>query len=89
MAKYKQLNYLYRFPGFYPAGKICGIFGDPRAVVIPLKRRGKKQSVEPVAQFIVPSTTARLAGFETFPAAICASTWTWRSGASFVSGARR
>ena len=89
MAKYKQLMDLYQFPGFYPQGRISGIFGDPRALVIPLKRRGKKQSVEPAVQFIVPSTTERLAGFEICPAGICASTWTWRSAASFVAGARR
>ena len=89
MAKYKQLMDLYRFPGFSPQGRIYGIFGDPRAVVIPLKRRGKKQSVEPAVQFIVPSTTERLAGFEIFPAGICVSTWTWRFAVSFVAGAGR
>jgi hypothetical protein len=89
MAKYKQLMDLYRFPGFYPQGRIYGIFGDPRAVVIPLKRRGKKQPVVPVVQIIVPSTTERLVGFEIFPAGICASTWTWRFAVFFVAGAKR
>ncbi len=89
MAKYKQLLDLYRFLGFYPQGRVYGIFGDPRAVVIPLKRRGKKQSVESAVPFIVPSTTERLAGFEICPVGICASTWTWRFVGSFVAGARR
>ncbi len=89
MAKYKQLSYLYRFPGFYPQGKISGIFGDPRALVILLKRRGKKQSVELVVQSIVLSTTERLEGFEIFPVGICVSTWTWRFAVSFAAGVRR
>ena len=89
MAKYKQLSYLYRFPGFYPQGRISGIFGDPRALVIRLKRREKKQSVEPAVRFIVPSTTGRSGGIEICPAGICASIWTWRFGAFFVAGAGR
>ncbi len=89
MAKYKQLSYFYRFPSFYPQGGISGIFGDPWAFVIRLKRRGKKQSAGPAVRFIVPSTTGRSGGFETFPVGICASTWTWRFVASFVAGARR
>ncbi len=89
MAKYKQLSYFYRFPGFYPQGGISGIFGDPRALVIRLKRRGKKQSVEPAVRFIVPSTTERSGGFEICPVGICVSTWTWKFAASFVAGARR
>ena len=89
MAKYKQLRDFYRFPGFYPQGSVSGIFGAPRALVIRLKRRGKKQFVEPAVRPIVPSTTERPAGFEICPAQICASTWTWKFAASFVAGARR
>ena len=76
MAKYKHLRDRYRFPGFYPQGRVSGIFGDPQALVIRLKRRGKKQSVEPAVRSIVPFTTERSAGFGICPAGICAFTWT-------------
>ncbi len=89
MAKHKQLWDIYRFPRFYPSRRISGIFGDPRALVIRLKRRGKKQSVEPVERSIISSTAERSAGFEICPAGICGFTWTWRFVASFVAGARR
>jgi hypothetical protein len=42
MAKFKQLYDLYRFPGFIPEPRIRGVFGDPRAVVVTLRRRRKK-----------------------------------------------
>jgi hypothetical protein len=34
-----RLRDLYAFPGFVPAATIRGVFGDPYAVVIPLRRR--------------------------------------------------
>ncbi len=89
MAKHKQLWDIYRFPGFYPKRKTSGVFGDPQARVIPLKRRGKKRFVEPVGLSNVPSTTGKSAGFETYLAGIFGSIWTWRSAGSFVAGARR
>ena len=89
MAKHKQLRDVYRFPGFYPQQKTAGIFGDRRALLIRLKRRGKKRSVVPVGLSIVPSTTERSAGSEICPAGICGFTWTWRVAASSAEGARR
>ena len=56
MAQFTQLRELYAFPGFAPAAHIHGVFGDPYAVVIPLRRRLKKQPVESVAPSITPST---------------------------------
>ena len=89
MAKHKHLWDIYRFAGFYPQHKISGVFGDPKARVILLKRRGKKPFVEPVGLSIIPSTTGKPAGFETCPAGIFGSIWTWRFAESFVAGARR
>ena len=43
MAKFKQLRDLYRFPGFIPSQHIRGVFGDPMAVVVSLKRCRKKR----------------------------------------------
>ena len=41
--KHKRLEDAYRFPGFYPKPWVGGIFGDPKARVIRLTRRSKKQ----------------------------------------------
>jgi hypothetical protein len=37
----RQLRDAYRFPGFVPAIIILGVFGDPQARVVSLKRRQK------------------------------------------------
>jgi len=42
MSKTGRLLDVYRFPGFEPCARVHGIFGDPYAVVIPLRRRRKK-----------------------------------------------
>jgi hypothetical protein len=54
MRKHKRLWDLYRFPGFSPEHTLSGIFGDPRARVIALKRRGKKRFVAPVVESTIP-----------------------------------
>jgi hypothetical protein len=87
MRKNRRLWDAYRFPGFLPQHTVSGIFGDPQARIIGLRRRGKKQLVEPVVRFTILSTTERSAEFETSPAEICGSTWTWRSVESSVAGA--
>ena len=80
MARYRKLWDTYRFPGFRPNQTVSGIFGDPKARVIRLVRRGKKQFVELAVVFISPFTTGRSEEFETSPVGTCASTWTWKSG---------
>ena len=89
MGKYRRLWDTYSFRGFHPQHSVSGIFGDPKARVIRLIRRGKKQFVEPAALFTIPSTTGRFAGYETCPAGICASIWRWKFGASIAEGAKR
>ena len=44
MRKYRRLWDTYRFPGFRPGTTVQGIFGDPKARVVYLHRRGKKTS---------------------------------------------
>ena len=44
MGKIKRLQDVYRFRGFVPLAQVPGIFGDPYAVVITLRRRRKKHS---------------------------------------------
>ena len=53
MIKYKRLSDAYRFPGFQPQQKVVGIFGDPKARVIRLKRIEKKLVVQTVIGSIV------------------------------------
>jgi hypothetical protein len=89
MPKHRRLWDIYRFPRFHPSNTVLGIFGDPKARVIRLIRRGKKQFVEPAALSIIPSTTGRFAGYETSPAGICASIWRWKFGVSFAGDARK
>jgi hypothetical protein len=59
MIKQKRLSDAYRFPGFQPEQKVVGIFGDPKARVIGLKRIEKKHVVRTVAGSIGASMIAK------------------------------
>jgi hypothetical protein len=87
MQKHKRLWDAYRFPGFSPEHTLSGIFGDPRARVIWLIRRGKKQFAVPVASSIALSTTGRPAGFAICPVPTSGFTWKWKSAEFLVEGA--
>jgi hypothetical protein len=58
MANFTRLRDLYRFPGFVPLDRIRGVFGDPRAVVIPLKRSRKKRPAASAGASATPITTS-------------------------------
>lgn len=62
MGKKRRLLDEYRFPGFRPRAEIQGVFGDPKARVIHLKRTQKKQYAGNVARFIGVITTRRFVG---------------------------
>jgi hypothetical protein len=89
MARNRRLWDTYRYPGFRPEHSVSGIFGDPKARVIRLVRRGKKRLVVFVAPFITRFTTARPEEFETSPAGMLAFSWKWRSVGWIAEGARR
>ena len=89
MARYRRLWDTYRFPGFRPLHTVRGIFGDPKARVIRLVRRGKKLLVECVVFPIARSTTGRFDEFGICPAGMCAFIWRWRSEGFTAEGARR
>ncbi len=59
MKKTKRLLDEYQFPGFRPVAKIKGKFGDPKARIITLKRRQKKQHVAVAERFIKAIMTTR------------------------------
>jgi len=63
MRKPRRLADAYSFPGFRPLATVVGIFGNPRARVLQLQRRGKKRFVASAAKPAGPSTTGRFGGF--------------------------
>ena len=76
----------YRFPGFCPKAIVRGIFGDPLARIVTLRRRRKKRSV---AFAVNPNEASMIESFVesvTSPAAIRASSWKSRFDAWTVAG---
>ena len=89
MRKTKRLWDAYRFQGFTPEPGVSGIFGDQKALVIKLRRRGKKRFAGPADGDIGHFTTARFVGCGIFPAEIGVFGWMWRSDAFFAGVAGR
>jgi hypothetical protein len=89
MRKHKRLIDGYRFEGYEPSENLTGIFGDPKARVIHLKRREKKQSVHSAALRTKAITTGRRAACATSPAEICVSISNWRYAVWSAGGARK
>jgi len=87
MAKFKQLRDVYRFPGFDPQAKVRGLFGDPLAVVVTLRRRRKKRCAAPVLNRIERITTSGSDAPGISPVATGASIWRIGCAASTVGGA--
>jgi hypothetical protein len=87
MRKILRLPDAYRFPGFYPETVVRGIFGDPKARIVSLRRRRKKRPVAPAANPFEASATAKRAASATFLAATHVSISTSRFAACTVAGA--
>jgi hypothetical protein len=83
----KHLTDAYRFKGFTPSAYVQGVYGDPKSLVIRLKRREKKQFVRLAGGFIGASMTARCAGSGIYPAVTGACSWSWKSDAFCAAGA--
>ncbi|MCH8039426.1 MAG: hypothetical protein IH977_03665 [Nitrospinae bacterium] len=79
MRTVRRLADAYRFPGFRPRATVRGVFGDPKARVLRLQRRGKKRRAAPAVKCPGCSTPTRSAGFGTCRVATPASTWRWPS----------
>jgi hypothetical protein len=88
MKKLRHLTDSYRFPGFYPAQAVTGVFGDPKARVIKLTRRQKKRRAGFVAGCTEASMTAKSAVCETSRAVTAGFTWRWKSGGSTARAAK-
>ena len=80
MRKQRRLEDAYRFIGFLPEPKVRGIFGDPKARIVRLVRRGKKRTAEPVGGVNELFTTARPVEYATSPVATLGCTWSSRCG---------
>src|SRR5262249_57998465 len=70
----------YSFSGFRPEQTVRGVFGDPNARIITLKRRSKKRLVVVAVTFRWGGTTAGSAACAIFPAATRGYFWKWRCG---------
>jgi hypothetical protein len=81
MRKQRRLEDAYRFIGFRPEPRVRGVFGDPKARIVRLVRRGKKRTAELVVDVSALSTTARPVGYATSPVATPGCTWSSRCGA--------
>src|SRR6202158_2663362 len=77
----------YSFPDFRPEPTVRGIFGDPKARVITLKRRSKKRLAGAVGACRWAGTTARSAVCAIFRAATREYFWNWRCGGWGGAGA--
>jgi hypothetical protein len=81
MTKAKKARRLideYSFPGFRPLTGLVGVFGDCKARIVRLRRRGKKRSAAAVVESTSLGTTARRGGCAICPAVMRGSIWNWR-----------
>jgi hypothetical protein len=85
----KRLTDGYRFRGFTPDPIVHGVFGDPKAVVITLKRREKKLVVRYAVMPGRRSTTGKSTGPEIYPRVTVVCLWRLNAVASSVRGARK
>ena len=89
MGKKKRLLDEYQFPGFRPLSAIQGIFGDPRARVIRLKRTQKKRFADAVARLIAAITTRKCNRHGICPAGMPGYIWKQRSEESIAGSVAR
>ena len=78
--KKRYLSDAYSFDGFRPVDKVRGIFGKPKARILPLIRRSKKQFAVNVAPCIEIGMTASSRRYETYPAGIRTCIWKLNTG---------
>jgi hypothetical protein len=87
MRKLRRLWDTYRFPGFRPRSTVQGIFGDPKARVVYLERRGEKRFAAPAAISSEGDTIASGDGCEIWGVEIIESIWISRYVGSIARGA--
>jgi hypothetical protein len=87
MENHKRLVDIYSFPGFIPQPTVRGIFGEPLAVVITLRRCRKKRAAEGADNPTARITTSGPAASATWPVATNTSISTSRSAGSLARSA--
>jgi len=89
MEKSRRLLDEYRYPGFRPMAKIKGVFGDPKARVITLRRTQKKRYAAVAVQCIKAITTRRRDAYGIFLAGMPGYIWNWKYDGSNARGVGR
>ena len=89
MRKQRRLWDTYRFPGFRPRATVQGVFGDPKARVVRLDRRGKKRFAAAAVISSAVGTIASEDGFATWRVEIIESIWTSKCAESIARGATK
>ena len=64
MKETKTLRELFSFPGFYAQRQLQGVFGEPKARRVELKRQKKELSVQDVEKVIAVITIPRSDKYE-------------------------
>ena len=89
LSKRKRLLDAYRFVGFRPIEWMQGVFGDPRARVITLVRRSKKQLAVPAVEYTAAGTIAHNDVCAICPVEPIGSIWSSKFGECFAETAKR
>lgn len=85
----KSLSEIYSFPGFQARAKFKkGILGDPKARVISLVRRQKKQFVQVAVRSPKVITINAFTALEILVAEICGFTWNLSTADSIAKVAK-
>lgn len=87
MNKIKHLRDIYRFTNFRPESSVKGVFGDPMALVIHLRRRQKKHFVVSANKVGPLHTTKRFVTFVTWDRVIDVFFFGLKLAASTVASA--
>ena len=85
----RRLLDAYRFPGFRPQATVKGVFGDPKARIVTLVRRGKKRCAVAAVIGSPAGTTTSDDVFGTCHVATHASGWNLRCAACRAGCAAR
>lgn len=87
MAQFHRLQAFYSFPGFTSQATIRGVFGDPYAAIVTLRRRPQKHSAANAGSSTAPSTIKASAGSATSIAAVGGSISSSPSAGSIAASA--
>ena len=89
MRKDRRLIDTYRFKGYAPSEELVGIFGDPKARVIELRRKGKKRYVLYARKHQQATTITRCGEYATYRVGTYGFIWSWKYAESIAGSVRR